>query len=161
MLIAGRQSAPRREMAGATLVEALTAIALLGVAMLGVSVLQISATASSRDAAYRFAAIRLAADLAERIRANPVAGHGWSGDPAQHDCINQSRDCSPEELAAEELDVWQGEIRRTLPDGATGHVGVEHDEAGKHYTIHLNWNGGRESGPVSHVHRFFLQETGA
>jgi len=139
------------------MIEALVSIAILGVAMLGVSALQIAATTASREAAYRFAANRLTADLAERIRANPAAAHAWSGSAGEHGCINAARDCSPDELAAEELGAWRTELRQSLPENATSRIRVDEQENGNHFTIQLTWSGGRDSGRASHVHRFLLR----
>ena len=66
---------------GFTLIEVLVSMAILGVGILGVAALQITSTQNNSDAYLRSQAVFLAYDIADRMRANPIAvGNGAYAD---------------------------------------------------------------------------------
>lgn len=116
--------------AGFTLVESLVALLVLSVGMLGIAVVHGHALAASRTAIHRSLAVSLAADMADQIRANARALAAYEGEPADLRCDQPTRaagiSCSPEQMAAYELFVWDSLLAQALPGG---HGSIEVDAA--------------------------------
>ncbi len=132
---------------GVTLVETLVAMVVVSIGMLGIAGMYVEGLRSSRVSASRQAAVSLASDLADRMRANPTAGLAYQGDAENQDCVNGAENCTPEELAADDLSWWLANLQTQLPDGE-GTVDVV-EAAGadvRTYTILLTW---AESGNAS------------
>ena len=59
--------------------------------------------------------------MAERIRGNPLALGAYSGPSAEHHCTastgNDGGDCTPAQLAADDLYHWERSLRMNLPNG--------------------------------------------
>ncbi len=111
----------RNAQAGFTLIETLAALVVLSVGLLGVAALHISGIGTGRTAYYRTHAIDLVADMAERIRGNPLALDAYAGSSAEHDCApaagGGSVDCTPAQMAAHDLHLWERSLRMNLPNG--------------------------------------------
>jgi type IV pilus assembly protein PilV len=109
---------------GFTLLEVLVTLVIFAFGMLGVAGLQMVSLANMDSAQYRSVATLKAAEMAERIRANPNGGYsGASG--ADNRCaaahyVNRNAapaDCSPSQLAADDLWDWGQELGARLPTG--------------------------------------------
>ena len=114
---------------GFSIVEALVALVVLSIGMLGIAALYVESLRAGRSAIYRTQAVNLATDLADRIRANRRGGEdyelaGTAQPPAAGTCAptatDDSSDCSPAQLAADDLARWVQAIREQLPGGADG-----------------------------------------
>jgi type IV pilus assembly protein PilV len=130
---------------GFTLVESLVAMVVISVGMLGIAALYIEGLRAGRTSIYRMSAIDLAADMADRIRGNPTAGNAYEGAAAQNNCMASGAvvviNCTPAQLAAEDLFWWQQSVQVLLPGGA-GAIDVAPGAAGaaNTYTISLTWS---------------------
>jgi type IV pilus assembly protein PilV len=108
---------------GFSIVEALVALVVLSIGMLGIAALYVESLQSGRSAIYRTQAVNLANDLADRIRANRTAGSAYSlpanGAPVTGTCAptntQPSANCTPPELATDDLARWLASIRAQLP----------------------------------------------
>lgn len=125
---------------GFSLVEVLVAMIVIAVGMLGVAVLYVEGMKAGRTSIYRTSAVNLVADLADRMRANPTGAVSYSGVPADTGCTNGFVDCSPEQLAQEDLWSWTRDIGERLPAGANGEVVVAPGDLTNRYTISVTWN---------------------
>jgi type IV pilus assembly protein PilV len=59
----------------------------------------------------------LAGDVADRIRANPRAGAVYALAGANNNCVAAGLDCSPAEMAANDIFIWDQQAVDTLPNG--------------------------------------------
>ncbi len=146
--------APRRQR-GFSMVEALVALVVLSVGMLGIASLYIVTLRSSGSAMSRMQAINLASDLGDRIRANRNAGASYAGAPAPNGtvCLGAAATCSPDQMAAHDLFVWQAQIQAALPGSPAGTVGVAGATAPRTYTITVSWTEAGETTPQSYIMR--------
>lgn len=117
--------------AGFTLTEVLVALVIFAFGMLGVAGLQMKAMMGMDTAQFRSVASLKAAELAERIRANPGATYsGVAGvDNACRTAHYADRhatpdDCTPVELAEDDIEDWSEELAGRLP-GGTGTVCID------------------------------------
>lgn len=125
---------------GFSLIEMLVSLLILATGLLGMIGLLIESQRAERTAAYRAAAAHLASDIAERMRANPLAAAAYaSGAGADHGCVNGASDCAPADLAADDLHRWQGDIARQLPAGAAGNIALADVEPGTQFVITVIW----------------------
>lgn len=149
----------RRRQTGFTLVETLVALLVISVGMIGIAALHGQALAASSTAIHRSEAIRLASDIADRIRVNRGAEAAYAGAPADNDCdeptANGGVDCSPDEMAAHDLFLWQAEIARTLP-GGEGAVAVDTGVVPTRYGVTVSWDEPTEDAPVGFSFDFRL-----
>ena len=149
-----------RMQTGFSLMEILISLLILSIGMLGLGGLQLSSLKTTNNAHYRTVASMAATDLADRIRANPLAvSNGlYTASLAREDCdtalakvCEGASECSAQELAAYDLhrvncgvakDSHQtGGVQYVLPqallgvncDGATCTTGLEH-------VINIEWN---------------------
>ncbi len=126
---------------GFTMVEAMVALVVLAVGMLGIAGLYVTTLRSGSGAIYRTQAINLATDMADRIRANKFAGIAYQNAPAYHNCAGTgSVDCTPVEMAENDLLSWTQAVTGTLPN-ANGNVVVAPavPPAPAAYTITVSW----------------------
>lgn len=129
--------APRRG-AGFSLVEVLIALIILSVGMLGIAGLYVHSMQAGRTSLFRHHAVMLAGDVADRIRANPRAGIAYEGVGANNNCVNGGVNCTPEQMAGNDILLWNEQADATLPDGA---VAVDFDDAvtPPSYEITVTW----------------------
>jgi len=143
---------------GFSLVEVLIALVILSVGMLGVLTLQVKSLQFSQSAQINTNVVNAAADIADRIRANGVAGPayvsaftdntGALGGPLCADTVDgpASGNCGIAEIAA--FDLWQWKQQLTAENGIPkGQGRVEYESLGlastgatNTYTITINWN---------------------
>ena len=98
---------------GFVMTELLVALLVLAVAVTAVLALALRGFAATAEARRAETAAGLTADLAGRMRA--LQAVDWTALPAPADCAAA---CSPEQLAALELDDWQAMVAAALPAGA-------------------------------------------
>jgi type IV pilus assembly protein PilV len=130
------------------MVEALVALVVLCVGMLGIASLYVVTLRSSGSAISRMQAVNLAADIGDRIRANRNARAAYAGAPAENgdDCVGPDESCTPAEMAAHDLFLWQQQIQATLPGEPTGTIAVDTGTTPTTYTITVTWLDAGESG---------------
>lgn len=132
----------RREIGGFSLLEAMVALVVLSVGMLGIAALHGQSLTTTRSAQLRTQAVNLAGDMADRIRVNRLGGAAYAGAAENNECDPQSSgggtgDCTPAQMAAHDLFVWQTQLARLLPNGEGS---VEYDDTDPPtYTIRVSW----------------------
>ncbi len=132
-------STAKRAVAGFTLVEVLVTLVIFSVGMLGLGGLLATVLRASSSAIYRTQAVSLAADFADRIRANRNAGAAYEAAAADHNCYGRGDiDCSPVDLAANDLLVWQAQVAAQLPGGVAT-VAVASNPLPATYLITVAW----------------------
>lgn len=132
-----RSITPHRQR-GFGLVESLAALVVVSVGMIGIAALYSQGLSASRTALYRTQAVNLASDMADRIRLNRQGGanyHGGAG--ANNGCEPGGAACSPAQMAAHDLWVWNNLIDQQLP-GADGTV-TYGAALPPTYTIRITW----------------------
>lgn len=120
----GALGVPRHRMRGVSIVEALVALVILAVGMLGIAGLFVETLRANRSATSRMMAVNLVNDMADRIRANRAARVAYATTfgatpPTAQGCVN-TNNCTPENLAADDLSWWIADVRRVLPADAAG-----------------------------------------
>ena len=133
-----------RRQAGFSLVEVMVALVVLAVGMLGIASLYVTTLRTSGSAMSRMQAVNLATDLADRIRANRFAGTAYAGTPAMRSCIGAAQNCNQDDMAANDLYLWQEQIDFLLPGTAADSQGTVVYAAGAgdepdRYTITVLW----------------------
>lgn len=128
---------------GFTLVETMVALVVLSVGMIGIAALHVRALSASSTAIYSSQATNLAGDIADRIRVNRTALTAYEGPAADNNCDQPTGaggvDCSPAEMAAHDLFVWQELTARTLPGGQAA-VDVDTSTNPPTYTVSVSWS---------------------
>lgn len=136
--------------AGFSIVEVMVALVVLAVGMLGIASLYVTTLRSSGSAMSRMQAVNLVTDLSDRIRANRLARDAYALPAAEKQCIGVSKTCSQEDMAANDLFLWQQQIDFLLPgtdpEGQVVYVAGAADEPDR-YTITVRWKepGAQES----------------
>ena len=106
---------------GFSLIEVLIALIVMSVGMLGIAGLYVHGMHAGRTSLFRHHAVTLAGDVADRIRANPLAGAAYVDAGAAlapgTNCIAGGTDCSPDQMAANDMYLWDQQAVATLPDG--------------------------------------------
>ncbi|MDX1406035.1 MAG: type IV pilus modification protein PilV [Woeseiaceae bacterium] len=134
-----KQNTQIRKSSGFTLVEVLVALIVLSVGMLGIAGLYVHSMQAGRTSMFRHHAVTLAGDVGDRIRANPRAGPAYALAGSDNSCAPPtSNDCSPAEMAANDIFLWDQQAADTLPNGT---VTVVYDNAVSPptYTITVAW----------------------
>jgi type IV pilus assembly protein PilV len=148
-----RTSSFRYSVRGVSLVESLVALIVLSIGMLGVAALYVESLRAGRSALLRTHAVALASDMADRIRANPTAGTAYSKLAAGKGTLNAKCNpggagaCTPEEMAANDIAIWQGLVDDEDDAPTAGRIGLPAAEAtvtvaGANpatYTIQVQW----------------------
>ena len=130
-----------RDECGLTLIETLVALVVLSVGLLGVAALQIQGLSAGQSANYSGHAASLAADMAERIRANPLGAGAYAGAGADNGCAAAAGGavgCTPGQMAAQDVFLWDRTIRATLP-GGDWRIQVDAGSAPPEYRIEVSW----------------------
>ena len=107
----------KRRIRGFSLVESLVALVVLSVGLLGVARMYVFSLQNGLSALLNTQAVILAADMADRIRANQTAGIDYAGAAADFGCVEGGVDCTPTQMASNDLLVWQNEVANALPGG--------------------------------------------
>ena len=163
----------RRLASGFTLIEVMIALVVLAVGMLGIAKLFIIALQSSASASSGTAAVSLAADLADRIRANRTATVAYQanspvaaapGTVCVGGALSFAQVCTPAQMAAYDLYLWDQEVRCVGPGGVraascwaagpTWTVTYTANPAGtgpNSYTITINWVEGATNAAMTYA----------
>lgn len=156
--MASRRTASRLN-SGFTLVETMVALMVLSVGMIGVAALHGQTLSASRTAIYRSQAINLAGDMADRIRVNRAAELDYENAAADNNCDDPTGGggvkCTPTQMAAHDLFVWEGQVAQTLP-GGTGVVAVDTATNPTSYAVTISWDEPNQDAPVSFAVNFQL-----
>lgn len=124
---------------GFSLVEVLIALIIMSVGMLGIASLYVQSMQAGRTSLFRHHAVTLAGDIGDRIRANPTAGAAYAaGGGTINNCVDGGIVCSPAQMAAEDIQVWQTQAVDTLP-GSNVTVVFDNSVVPPTYTITVNW----------------------
>lgn len=129
---------------GFSLIEVLIALIVLSVGMLGIAGLYVHGMQAGRTSMFRHHAVTLAGDVADRIRANPTAGVAYvdtltpAAAPGTN-CIAGGTDCTPAEMAANDMYLWDQQAGATLPDGDVT-VAYDNGEVPSVYTVTVAWS---------------------
>ncbi|MEZ2292993.1 type IV pilus modification protein PilV [Variovorax sp. RCC_210] len=121
---------PHMAQAGVSMIEAMVAVLVLSFGLLALAGFQLRVLADSSSASNQNMAAQLAGDMADRMRANPVAaaapGTPYVADwtPAgsagsSKSCTGAQITCSAAELAADDVRRWQRAVASALPGGAS------------------------------------------
>lgn len=103
---------------GFSLVEVLITLVIMSVGMLGIAGLYVQSLQAGRTSMFRHHAVTLAGDVADRIRANPRAALAYTAPVgADNNCILGGVDCSPAQMAANDILLWKAQALDTLPGG--------------------------------------------
>ena len=140
---AAHPASARQDQGGFTLVEAMVTLVVLAVGMLGIAGLYVTTLKSGGGAIYRMQAVNLASDLADRIRANRTANLAYLGAAVDNNCYGAGAiDCTPAQMAGNDLFVWQQQVANILPAGLTNvNVVLTPGTASLYsYTITVSWS---------------------
>lgn len=113
---------------GFTLIEALVALVVLSVGMLGIAALYLDSLRASRSALWRTQAVESVADIADRIRANPLplsatnleGGAAYEiafGATPSVACNPTATFTDPKAAARNDVACWVARIAAALPGG--------------------------------------------
>ena len=129
----------KRRLAGFSLIEVLIALVIMSVGMLGIAGLYVQSIQAGRTSLLRHNAVTLAGDVADRIRANPLAADAYLGTGADNSCVAAGISCSVPEMASHDIFLWRQQAQESLP---AGDVTIAYDEAVNppEYTIAVVWN---------------------
>lgn len=104
--------------AGFSLVEVLITLVIMSVGMLGIAGLYVQSMQAGRTSMFRHHAVTLAGDVADRIRANPTADIAYTAPVGvDNGCVMGGVDCSPAQMAANDILLWKEQALDTLPNG--------------------------------------------
>ena len=107
-----------RAVSGFTLIEVLVALVVMSVGMLGIAGLYVTSMQAGRTSLFHHHAVTLAGDVADRIRANPRAAVAYAGLGANSNCVTPGVvNCTPEEMAAHDIFLWDQQAVDSLPNG--------------------------------------------
>ena len=125
---------------GFSLVEVLIALIVMSVGMLGIASLYVQSMQAGRTSLFRHNAITLAGDVADRIRANPLAGAVYAT-PGGTDngCVAGGVTCSAPQMAENDIFLWEAQADDTLPNGDVI-VAVDNTVVPPIYTISVTWD---------------------
>ncbi len=139
-------------MRGASLVEVLVALGVLSIGLLGIGQVLVNGMRVSHAALLRTQAVNLVADMAERIRANPLGAEaydcaGYASAPvlrgcAASDAVMAPVNCTAAELAEDDLARWQEAVRAALPVAGVACAADVQYERGRvvdHFRVRLRW----------------------
>jgi type IV pilus assembly protein PilV len=112
-----QQKMETRKVGGFTLVEVLIALVIMSVGMLGIAGLYVHSMQAGRTSVFRHNAVTLAGDIADRIRANSRAAASYGLAGTNNNCVNGGIDCTRDEMAANDIFLWDQQAADTLPTG--------------------------------------------
>ena len=126
---------------GFSLIEAMVSLVVLSVGMIGMAALYGQGLSAGRTALYRTQAVNLTADMADRIRVNRLGGASYGGAAANNNCDPAGGggvDCTPAQMAAHDLFLWNADVAAQLPNGVGAVAFV--DGTPPNYTITVTWD---------------------
>jgi len=151
--------ASRQKVAGFTLIETMVALMVLSVGMIGVAALHGQTLSASRTAIFRGQAISLAGDIADRIRVNRGVQLAYEGAANDNNCDDPTGGggvkCTPAQMAAHDLFVWQTQVAQGLPGGTTV-IDVDTATNPATYTVTVSWDEPNQAAPVAFSMNFQL-----
>ena len=127
---------------GFSLVEVLIALVIMSVGMLGIMGLYVQSMQAGRTSLFRHHAVTLAGDVADRIRANPTAGvaYATTTGTVANNCVAGGVDCTPVQMAAHDIFLWEEQAGDTIPSGTISVVFTASVAgAPPTYLISVNW----------------------
>ena len=135
----------RKQAKGFSLVEVLIALIVMSVGMLGIAGLYVQSMQAGRTSMLRHHAVNLAGDIADRIRANPTAGAAYiTTQGANNNCVAGNTDCTPAQMAANDIFLWQAQAAEFLPAMGDGsqQVVIAFNAAATPptYTVTVRWD---------------------
>lgn len=145
---------PRKRINGFTLVEVLIALVIMSVGMLGIAGLYVHSMQAGRTSVFRHNAVTLAGDVADRIRANPRAGASYAliNSGVASTCVAAGTNCSRDEMAANDIFLWNEQAVSTMPNGTVSIV-YDNSVAVPTYQIIVAWT---EPDPVDSSRDFTI-----
>ncbi len=149
MIMHSKSTCPRR-MRGFSLVETLVALVVMSIGMMGIAGLYVESLRAGKTAIYRTQAVNLVSDMADRIRSNAVAQVAYAGAPANNNCVAAGLNCTPAQMAAHDLLLWQQNVVNMMPAGV-GVVQFNGGTAPPTYTITVTWTQVGEPNPINYV----------
>ena len=112
------ESNSQRRQSGFSLVEVLITLVIMSVGMLGIAGLYVQSMQAGRTSMFRHHAVTLAGDVADRIRANPTADIAYTAPVGvNNNCVLGGIDCTPPQMAANDILLWKDQAANTLPGG--------------------------------------------
>jgi len=146
---------PIKKQQGFTLVESMVSLVVLSVGMIGIAALYAQGLGAGRSALYRTQAVNLVADMADRIRANRIALGAYAGPANNNGCDpeNGGADCTPGEMAAHDLFLWNQQVQQILPNGQS-QVQFNGGTLPPSYAIEVAWD---EVGQGRIAHQTLIQ----
>lgn len=130
-----------RHVDGFTLIEALVALVVLSVGMLGILRLYVQSLGAARATQNRTQAVNLLADISDRIRVNRLGEAAYAGAANDNGCDPSGGppvDCTPDEMAAQDLYVWGQQVDDLLPDGDWT-IAFDDTTTPPTYSIEVSW----------------------
>ena len=132
------QKISSRHIGGFTLIEVLVALVIMSVGMLGIAGLYVHSMPAGRTSILHHHAVTLAGDVADRIRANPTAAAAYAAAGGNNNCVLGGIDCTPAEMAANDIFIWDQQAVDTLPTGTVTIV-FDNGVAPPEYEITVAW----------------------
>ncbi|MES2583496.1 MAG: type IV pilus modification protein PilV [Pseudomonadota bacterium] len=115
-------------MRGASLIEVLISVLLAAIGLLALVGANVASVRYSKMSQYRGTATMLSADLAERMRSNPLGLASYavssnfttqaSAPAASTACEGYTNTCTAAQMAAYDLATWRRIVRSQLPEGS-------------------------------------------
>lgn len=139
---------------GFSLIEVMIALIIMSVGMLGIAGLYITSMQAGRTSLFRHHAVTLAGDIADRIRANPTAAAAYEGAGAPNNCVPgvvPSTDCTPAEMAANDILLWRQQATDSLQGTVTVVFTAAVGATLPTYGITVTWNEAGEATPPSYA----------
>ena len=130
-----------RKSAGFSLVEAMVSLIVISVGMIGIAALYGQGLSAGRTALSRTIAVNLASTMAENIRVNRLGQAAYAGAAANNGCDPAGGggvDCTPAQMAAHDLFLWNADVAAQLPNGVGAVTFV--DGTPPNYTISVTWD---------------------
>jgi type IV pilus assembly protein PilV len=137
-MLINHQNRTMQRQRGFSLVEVLIALVIMSVGMLGIAGLYVQSMQAGRTSMLRHNAVTLAGDVADRIRANPLAGVAYAGAGGDNNCVANGTDCNAAAMAAHDIFLWDQQANDTMPAGDV-EVLFDNTVVPPLYTINITW----------------------
>ena len=128
-----------KQVRGFTLIEVLIALIIMSIGMLGIAGMYVRSMQAGRTSMFQHHAVTLAGDVADRIRANPRATAAYAGGGADNNCVDGNVDCTPAELAANDIFLRDQQALDSLPNGAVV-ITFDNGVIPPTYEIEVTWD---------------------